>query len=109
MKKLLLGAGALALLLLFLSAGDCRAQTIVPNGDFQLKELGPWELYGNNGYQECVRYDVTGNGSKSWCWKRRPGTNGGLPWGNGGIKQTINLIAGVQYELTADLAFLCTC
>ena len=88
-------------------AAPVRARALAAK--HQLKELGPWELYGDNGYQECVRFDVTGDSKKSWCWKRRPGLNGGLPWGNGGVKQTINLLAGVQYELTADLAFLCTC
>lgn len=82
--------------------GSLAAQNVVPNGDFELRELGRWEKTGDNISQYVYEYDVTGWGP-SWCWKRRPG------WGNnGGIKQQVHLIAGETYLLEADLAFLCT-
>ena len=102
MKKLLVGAGC-CFLLLFLSQGDALAQNLVPNGGFEQQELGVWTQYGGNSASGVVQYDVTGDGL-SWSWKRQPGTNH-----NGGINQEFVLLGGVDYTISMDLAFLCTC
>jgi len=102
MKKLIFGAGLSALLVLFFAQGDLAAQSVVPNGDFELQKLGTWEKTGDNISQYVMEYDTTGFGP-SWCWKRRPGYGN-----NGGLKQSVHLIAGVTYLLEASAAFLCT-
>lgn len=104
MKKLLVGAGV-CLLFLFASQSDALAQTATPNGDIELEALGSWKLFGNNTVQGVVKYDVNGDGNNSWCWRRKPGTDGC----NGGIEQDVYLIAGVTYQFDADVAFKCTC
>ncbi len=105
MKKVLYGAGLCAALLLIFLPGAASAQSVVPNGDFELQSLGPWQLYGNNSEQWLTNYDVTGDGKTSLCWKRRPGTNAG----NGGIKLQVYLTAWKTYYIEADAAFLCSC
>ena len=107
--KLIFGIGAAALFLLFLAPGAVLGQNVVPNGDFELQDLGLWEMTGDNGWVKIKDYDVNGNGQITWCWKRKPGLNSGQPFGNGGLKQDVHLIAGVTYEFNADVAYLCTC
>jgi|GEM_PF-6861415 len=102
MKKLLVGAG-LCLLLLGIFQGTALAQNLVPNGGFDQQVLGPWNQYGQNGSSLMAEFDVTGNGS-SWCWKRQPADGH-----DGGIKQTVTLLGGVTYNISMDLAFLCSC
>ncbi len=102
MKTLLVGAGC-CFLLLFLSQGDALAQNLIPNGCFEQEELGLWAQYGNNGSSIVTQYDVSGDGN-SWCWKRRPGSGH-----NGGIKQEFDLLGGVEYTISMDLAFIATC
>ena len=102
MKKLLFAAGCAVLLLLFHPGSDGLAQNTVPNGDFELQDLGPWELTGSNAYCSMLQFDVAGIGSSSWCWKRMPGTN----TGNGGLMQDIPLIGGVPYNLSINVAYV---
>ncbi len=109
MKNLILGVGCCALLLLFLPQGTASAQTVVPNGDLELQALGEWELTGDNDWQKMKEYDTNGDGSLSWCWKRKPGKDVGQPFGNGGFAQDVYLVAGVAYEFNADVAYLATC
>jgi len=108
MKKTLLEGAAIALFLFILSPGTARAQNVAANGDFELQAQGPWDLTGDNAGVECLKYDTSGNGVKSWCWKRLPGSNpfGG---GNGGLAQAVNLVAGVTYEFSARICYLSTC
>ncbi len=104
MKILLAGAG-LCLLFFVAPQPEAMAQTAVPNGDLELESLGPWDLFGDNAVQAVVQTDVNGNGSPSWCWRRKPGTDGC----NGGFLQDVYLIAGVTYQFDADVAYKCTC
>jgi hypothetical protein len=102
MKKILFGAGCAILLLLFHPGGDALAQNTVPNGDFELRDLGTWDLTGSNSYCLMTQYDVAGTGSSSWCWRRMPGTGSG----NGGLLQSIPLIGGVLYNLSINIAYV---
>ena len=108
MKKGILGAGCLALLLLILAPGAALGQNIVPNGDFELQAAGSWDETGSNFGTSFILYDTNGNGRTSFCYKRRPGYSpfGG---GDGGIVQTVVLVGGVTYEFIADVCYLCTC
>ena len=102
MKKVLFGAGCAILLLLFNFGTDALAQNTVPNGDFELQDLGPWTLTGSNSSTAMVQFDVAGIGSSSWSWKRMPGTG----TGNGGLVQDIPLIGGHTYDLTINVAYV---
>jgi hypothetical protein len=104
MKKLLFGAG-LTVLFLFMTQGGASAQTMTLNGDFEFQALDPWEMFGNNDSQQLVQYDIDGDGTSSLCWKKIPGTNGG----NGGIRETIFLIGGLEYEVSAKVATYVFC
>jgi hypothetical protein len=104
-----MGAGLLALLALFLPQGEVAAQTTTPNGDWELHELGPWNLVGDNGNQLVTLYDVNGDGKLSWCWRRKPGLDAGQPFSNGGCAQDVYLVAGEVYEFSADLAYAANC
>lgn len=109
MKKLIPGFGAAALFLLLLAPGMAYGNNVVPNEGFELQELGLWVMTGDNGWTNLKEYDTNGDGTESWCWKRKPGLDGGQPFGNGGLEQSVHLIAGVTYEFNADVAYLCTC
>ncbi len=102
--KILVAAGCVVLLFLFLFQGDLSAQNTTPNGDFELQAQGSWVLTGSNNGAACTIYNTTGSGS-SWCWKRKPGTNGG----NGGIEQDLALIGGVTYDFTVAVCYIATC
>jgi len=102
MTKTILGAGLCTLLALAFISGDVAAQTVVANEDFELQQLGSWEKTGENISQYVYEYNVDGWGP-SWCWKRRPGTGN-----NGGIKQSVHLIAGETYLFSASVAILLT-
>jgi len=104
MRVLLAGAG-LCLLFLFVPQPEVMAQTAVPNGDLELEARGPWTLFGDNLVEDVVEYDVNGDGVRSWCWRRKPGTDGA----NGGFQQDVYLIAGVTYQFDADVAYKCSC
>jgi hypothetical protein len=108
MKKGMLGAGLAVLLLFFLAPGTALGQNVVPNGDIELRSLGPWETTGSTSGTAFVLYDVDGIGGTSFCYKRRPGYSpfGG---GDGGIVQTVYLVAGVTYQFEADVCYVCTC
>ena len=99
MKNIFIGAGCIVLLLLF-SGSDASAQNIVPNGDFELQDLGPWALTGSNSNTMLMQFDVTGSGQSSWSWRRMPGTG----TGNGGLAQDICLIGGVTYNVSVPVA-----
>lgn len=108
MKKVAIGAGSLALLLLFLGSGEALAQNVVANGGFELMDYGAWVKSGQNQGAEFVRYDTSGNGQQSWCLKRKPGT--GFPvGGNGGPAQDVVLIGGVTYDFYARICYIATC
>ncbi len=102
MKKLIIGAACLTLVFLF--QGGVLAQNVVPNGDFELKAQGQWDLIGNNNGASCVVYNTSGTGN-SWCWRRAPGT----PSGNGGLSMDIHLVGGVAYAINIDVCYLATC
>ncbi len=106
MKKVFIGAGLCALLLV-LASGNLSAAvsaSMVGNGDFEQTELNEWVLYGNNNGQEVLKASEP-TGQVSWCNKWRPGSNRG----NGGIKQDVYLIGGLTYEFSANIAFRCSC
>ena len=107
--RILLGAGVAVLLLFFWSPGMAKAQNTVPNGDFEVQDLGPWTMTGDNGWTTMKLYDTDGDGVDSWCWKRKPGTDNGQPFGNGGLEQEVYLIQGVTYDFSCWVAYLCTC
>ena len=102
MKKLIIGAACLTLVFLF--QGGVLAQNVVPNGDFELKAQGQWDLIGNNNGASCEVYNTSATG-KSWCWRRAPGT----PSGNGGHSMDIHLVGGVAYAINIDVCYLATC
>jgi hypothetical protein len=102
MKKILFGLGCAILLLFFYPGGDAFAQDTVPNGDFELQDLGPWDLTGSNSSTTMMMYDVGGTGKPSWSWRRMPGTG----TGNGGLLQNIPLIGGVTYDLSINIAYV---
>ena len=104
MRKWIVGAGCLALLLLVFSGSEALAQNTLPNGDFELQAAGSWDLTGNNNGAMAATYDVTGLGS-SWCWKRQPGSD----QGNGGLTQAVYLLDGLTYDFSMDVCFICTC
>jgi|GEM_PF-670858 len=109
MTKTLLGAGLCILLLFLVFESQAVAQTTVANGDYELAELGPWTLTGDNGNELVGYYDTNGNGSLNLCWRRKPGLNAGQPFGNGGCAQDVYLISGVTYLFEANLAFAANC
>jgi hypothetical protein len=108
MKRHLFGAGTIALLLFIFSSGVAFGQNVVANGNFDLEDRGPWELTGENTGAKALQFDVNGDINPSWCWKRQPGTKSPVS-GNGGLKQTIYLVAGQTYNFSAKVAFYVTC
>ncbi len=108
MKKVLAGAGCLILFLFILGSGEALAQNTVANADFELQDYGLWVKTGQNQGAEFVQYDTNGNGQRSWCLKRKPGT--GFPFGcNGGPAQDVILIGGVTYNFFARICYIATC
>jgi len=108
MKTILAGA-ALAAVLLVLSPGAALAQNAVPNGDFELTlKLGPWEEYGGTAGTDLIKWDTSGSGKTSWCFKRKPGYSA-FGGGNGGLNQMVLLVGGVTYDFHANIAYLATC
>ncbi len=98
---LILGASA-ALLLLFLSGSFVQAQNVVLNNTFELQNLTYWTKTGNldPGFWGMDKFDTTGNGAKSWCFWQSPSSGK-----NGGITQTIFLIAGLTYDFSVRIAY----
>jgi len=101
MKAFVFAAGCLALFLLAFGQERAWAQNVVPNGDFEMMGRADWELTGNNTNAVCTMYDTSGNGQRSWCWKRRPGATSG----NGGLKQDVCLFGGTIYSFSANLLY----
>lgn len=108
MLKIPVIAGSVALALLFLTVSAAEAQNVAANGDFELQDRGPWELTGQNQGSKPLSFDVDGDGYHSWSWKRQPGVKS-PEGGNGGLAQTVNLVAGVTYEFSANVCFHVTC
>ncbi len=102
MKKLYIGLGCLALLLIAFSNQEGAAQNIVPNGGFESGDLDPWVKTGNHTYGRMMKYDTNGNGSVSWCYRKMPGTSAG----NGGLIQDVELIGGVTYDFSMCIAYV---
>lgn len=109
MRRIFMVTAMLAVSALFLPQPEVAAQTVAPNGDWELQELGPWNLVGDNGNQLVTVYDVNGDGKLSWCWRRKPGLNAGQPFSNGGCEQDVYLVKGVTYDFSADLAYAVNC
>lgn len=102
MKRMLLGVGCLALLLIVFSNNEGAAQTAVPNGGFEQQDVPPWVKTGNHTYGRMMKFDVNGNGTFSWCYRKMPGNTAG----NGGLIQDIPLIGGVTYDFSCCVAYV---
>ena len=102
MKKLLILGASTALLFLFLAGPPALAQNVALNDGFEMQNSVYWTKTGNmqSAYWGVEKFDTTGNAQNSWCAWQSPAN--GM---NGGFTQTVFLIAGVTYELTADIAY----
>jgi hypothetical protein len=101
MKKVFV-MGTFAALLFFLSGAPGLAQDVDLNNGFELQSTLYWTKTGTLGgsYWGVDKFDTNNNGTKSWAFWQSPYTGK-----NGGLSQTIFVIAGVTYELTVDIAY----
>jgi len=102
MFKFLLPVGLALGLLCLWGVSPLAAQERCMDGNFELGDaLGPWSLFGDNTNAGFVQKDVDATGGPSWALERAPGTD----FGNGGIKQNVVLIGGVDYQFEADVLY----
>jgi hypothetical protein len=100
--KIVLVLGALAASLLFLSGASVSAQDVNLNNGFELQDTTYWKKTGGLGasYWGNEKFDTNNNGTTTWAFWQSPYSGK-----NGGLSQTIFVIAGVTYELTVDIAY----
>ncbi len=98
MKKVMMGA--VALLFFSIALTPAMAQEVVNNDGFETGDYVYWTHGGPSPYFGVEDFDVTGDGSKSPCFYQTTYTGY-----NKNIKQTIYLIAGLTYDVNADVAY----
>ena len=96
MKLIVICAG-----LLFLSA-SALASDVVVNDGFETEDTLHWIETGDVPFHHkgVVKFNVTGPMSYSWTYYQHPGD--GV---SGGLQQTLYLIKGVLYEVSADILY----
>ena len=94
----LLGA-ALAMLITAGAATDGTAQDLVLNKGFQTEDWMRWTTFGNIPDRGVLSFNTSGSGY-SWSYYQIPYTGFG-----GGLSQTIYVLEGVTYEVSADVAY----
>jgi hypothetical protein len=101
MGRLFIGAG-FAVILCLASAAPAAAGDLVLNDGLELEDTRLWTETGNvpSYHRGVVEFDVTGNGRASWAYYQHPGDEI-----SGGLEQTINLLAGVTYTVSADICY----
>ena len=101
MKKVLV-MGVLVASLFFLGGAWVSAQDVDINNGFELQSKLYWTKTGGLGtsYWGIDKFDTNNNGTNTWAFWQSPYTGK-----NGGLSQTIFVIAGVTYELTVDIAY----
>ena len=84
------------------AAGPAAASDVVLNDGFELQDTTHWIETGNIPFYDrgVVKFDVTGNGVPSYAYYQHPGDGF-----SGGVDQTLCLLAGVIYEVSADLCY----
>ncbi len=77
------------------------AETVI-NGGFETEDSMHWEETGFLPYHHrgVVKFDVTGNGRKSWTYYQHPNSET-----VSGVAQMIHLFAGETYALSADICY----
>lgn len=103
MMRKIFALGATALLLFIWSGQTATAKDIVLNNGFEMTDILYWVEWGGTippSDRGVKLYDVTGDGTDTYCYWTIPWDNG-----SGGIWQNIPVISGVTYTVTADFCY----
>jgi hypothetical protein len=95
-------ASMLTLCLFMAASRTAHAANTVLNDGFETEDTMLWLETGNVPFEHrgVARFDVKGAGLKSWAYYQHPG------WDcEGGLEQTIHLLEGVAYEISADICY----
>lgn len=90
---------AFALILMMSTASTVDAKDLTVNDGFNKANWNHWNQYGNIQYM-AIDYYSTNGVSPSYCVAMRSSTNI-----NGGLEQSIYVMQGVTYTVTADFAY----